>query len=159
MNPTITTLERILVRKRFVARHLLFDPREDQPIVFDYGGERNVRVELRKPAQDDPERAYTTHDVLCSVSLAYSVPREHREDFVKLARGEPPKGSLAPVFGDTIDGRLLTPVPYRMLRSELKKFIDGIEAAAFDVVARTVRVLRWRIGAGGPHEPCPGGRS
>ncbi len=90
--PIIDPPERLFLRKRFVARHLLIDPREDQPVVFEYGGDQNTRVELRKPTEDDPGRGYTTHDVLCSVSFAYPVPEEHREDFVNLARGKPPKG-------------------------------------------------------------------
>jgi hypothetical protein len=149
--------ESIFLRKHWVARDLLIDRRQDWPIVFDYGGDQGVRVELRRPMRGTPQEPYGSNDVLCHVELRHALPANHLEDFECFARNEPPPGSraeglLAEMLTSPV-GADLYPVPHEMLRPDLRAFLARIEAALFDPVVRTVRVLRWRVAGGGPHAP------
>jgi hypothetical protein len=120
-----------------------------------------VRVTFRSGMSDDepPEELLTP---ACEAAIEFAPSPRIQDGFKALARHRPPDGcrldaDLQGIPGDFLDadgrikpGRI---VPFWVLPERLQSFIRQVRQELYAAAARTVGLVRWRIGDQGPHHP------
>jgi hypothetical protein len=144
---------------------ILLDPREVDPVEFEYGGPRQIRVTLRHGRADDERQESVSRDATVCLATSQLDPKPSiLEMFTNVAAGRLADGRdretawrgyldqfpIGTLPSGSVSIEDLQPEPFKSYIAQVRRELD-------DFCLRTVRVLRWRERGGGGHNPVLGG--
>jgi hypothetical protein len=131
-----------------------------EPVQFTYSSHHKIEVSLRSPNEHEMELGYRRETAVCTAIMEREPSMLILGMFEDLAENRLPVGSKIPEHSPhvTPDGTIRDGwvVPRSWLPQAFQSFTDQVDNELTDYARRSVLVLRWRIGASGPHNPFGG---
>ncbi|OLE53291.1 MAG: hypothetical protein AUG51_13820 [Acidobacteria bacterium 13_1_20CM_3_53_8] len=125
---------------------------------FVYTHPYKITVTFRQPTAHEQQLGYKKDNLICTVIGQQEPSPEIREMFESLANNKLPAGSKKPdKSNDYIDqaGNINDKyiVPLNLLPQSFQSFSTQVQKELTDCMRNTIRVLRWRYGIRGHHNP------
>jgi hypothetical protein len=124
-----------------------------------------VQVTLREPTEEEQKSGHPSDDAFCTAVLEQEPPPTVRAMFEALSKNRLPPGTepdthypsyfhkSPPYLNDDGTIRENHNIPMGILPMAFKRFASEIHATLFGATRRVVRIVRWRLNLGVPHNP------